>query len=307
MQHTTKTCFLCGQADLTHWAKATDVEYFTTKEYFSFNECPNCRLLLIDPVPEDQLSVIYPSNYYSFAGQKKSIVNSIKESLDKKLFRNILKDLPGNHLKVLDVGGGSGWLLDVIRSISPRVKTTQVVDIDPQAEQLAKEKGHQYFCGRIEDFDTAEQFDFVLLLNLIEHVADPLAVLKKIETILKPGGVVLIKTPNYDALDARMYRHRNWGGLHCPRHWVLFSKESFTKILSAAGLTMKSFSYTQGAPFWTVSVLAAMQRRGWVKMSAERPAYKHPLFPVFLGLFAAFDILRKPFAKTSQMFITVSK
>jgi len=300
-------CFLCGNNDFKLWASATDVEYHTTTDYYQFYECQHCKLLQIDPVPLDKLGIIYPSNYYSFASQKKSLVNDIKESLDKRLFNKILKQLKSDNLKVLDVGGGSGWLLNVIQSISPRVKYTQVVDIDPDAEALAKQNGHNYFCGRIEDFNTTEKFDFVLLLNLIEHVSDPLAVLNKIQNILTDDGVVLIKTPNYDALDARLFRNKNWGGLHCPRHWVIFSKESFELVAQKAGLKIKSFSYTQGAPFWTVSVLAWMNKKKWVSITAERPAYRHPLFPVFLGLFAAFDLLRKPFAKTSQMFIILSK
>ncbi len=300
-------CFLCGESNFRHWAKATDVEYFTTDNTFSFKECQNCKLLMIDPIPADQLQVIYPPNYYSFIAPKKSMVNNIKEWLDKRLFKQILNRLQSEHLKVLDVGGGSGWLLNFVRSLSGRVKETYVVDIDRNAESLAIKNGHKYFCGRIEDFETTEKFDFVLLLNLIEHVSDPLAVMKKISDILTPHGVLLIKTPNYDSLDARLYRHKNWGGYHCPRHWVLFTKKSFQRLAHAAAFKITKFSYTQGAPFWAVSTLASLQKKGLVKLSAARPAFMHPLFAPLLGIFGAFDLLRTTFSKTSQMFITLSK
>ena len=91
MQTHPDKCFLCGEQNFKLWAKATDIEYFTTKDYYSFYECQNCKLLQIDPVPEDKLSVIYPSNYYSFASQKQTLVNSIKEWLDKRLFKKINK------------------------------------------------------------------------------------------------------------------------------------------------------------------------------------------------------------------------
>lgn len=297
-------CFLCGKSDYTYWSTSTDVEYHTTTDNYDFYECQSCKLIQIHPVPADKLSIIYPPNYYSFVTNKKTIVDSIKEWMDKRLFRNILGNLKGD-LKVLDVGGGSGWLLNVIRSISDKVTFTQVVDLDKNAESLARQNGHEYFCGRIEDFETTQKFDFVLLLNLIEHVENPLVVLSKIEHILTDQGIVLIKTPNYDSLDARIFKP--WGGLHCPRHWVLFNKQSFTRLADKANLKIKSLSYTQGAPFWTVSVLSRLQQKGLVKITAQRPAIKHPLFPVFLGIFAAFDLLRKPFAKTSQMFIVLSK
>ncbi len=253
-------CFLCGKSNFEFWCAATDFEYRTTEESYDFYECVNCKLLQIDPIPGDKLSVIYPNNYYSFAEQKKSIVSDIKEWIDKRLFKKILKNLKGD-LKILDVGGGSGWLLNVIRSVSARVKFSQVVDLNKDAESLAKQNGHEYFCGRIEEFETSQKFDFVLLLNLIEHVEDPLAILKKIENILSDQGVILIKTPNYDSLDAEIYKNKYWGGLHCPRHWVLFCKESFTKLAEEASLKIKSFSYTQGAPFWAYSILSSLEKK----------------------------------------------
>jgi len=41
-------------------------------------------------------------------------------------------------------------------------------------------------------------------------VRDPVAVLQKMSGMLAPDGLILIKTPNYDSLDARIFRHRNW-------------------------------------------------------------------------------------------------
>ena len=121
--------------------------------------------------------------------------------------------------------------------------------------------------------------------------------------LLAPGGRILVKTPNHDSLDARLFRHRSWGGYHCPRHWVIFTPESFARAARAAGLGIERTALTQGAPFWAVSVLEALGRRGWAKVDRARPMCRHPLFGPLLGLFAAIDILRKPFARTSQMFV----
>ncbi len=297
-------CFLCGKTDFVYHSTSTDIEYHTTKDNYDFYECQNCKLLRIDPIPVDKLSIIYPSNYYSFLKNKKTIVDSIKEWMDKRLFTNVLGKLKGD-LKVLDVGGGSGWLLNVMKSLTDRVKFTQVVDLDADAEKLARENGHEYFCGKIEDFKTNQKFDFVLLLNLIEHVENPLAVLQGIESVLTDQGLVLIKTPNYDSFDARIFN--SWGGLHCPRHWVLFTEQSFRKTAEKANLRVESLTYTQGAPFWAVSILGWLQKKKLVNVNAQRPAIQHPLFPVLAGLFAGFDLLRKPFAKTSQMFIILRK
>jgi SAM-dependent methyltransferase len=195
----------------------------------------------------------------------------------------------------------------VIRDIDSRVKFTQVVDFDPGAEQLARKQGHEYLCGRIEDFETNQKFDLVLLLNLIEHVADPYQVLAKIRGMLSPHGIVLVKTPNYDSLDARVFRNKNWGGYHSPRHWVLFTKESFERVAGRAGLKIKSFTYTQGAPFWTTSILFWLADKGMISVTKERPAVYHPLYPLLGGISAAFDFVRSPFGKLSQMFIVLGR
>jgi 2-polyprenyl-3-methyl-5-hydroxy-6-metoxy-1,4-benzoquinol methylase len=301
----TQACLACGSPDLVRWAAATDVEYHTTDELFSYHRCGGCGALSIDPVPADRLRDIYPENYYSYAEGKKSVVHSLKAWLDRRFFRQILSRIPGHRLRVLDVGGGAGWQLGALRATDPRVTDTQIVDLDPHAADIARRNGHRYFCGRIEEFASDDRFDLVLLLNLIEHVQDPTEVLRKVAAILSPDGVVLVKTPNHDAWDARVFRHQSWAGYHCPRHWVLFTRESFESTARQAGLAVRAFSYTQGAPFWAASVIAWLARRGLLRVTRERPVFYHPLFGLAAAGFAALDFLRRPFAKTSQMFFVL--
>jgi 2-polyprenyl-3-methyl-5-hydroxy-6-metoxy-1,4-benzoquinol methylase len=258
--------------------------------------------MFIHPVPLERLAEIYPPNYYSFAQSQDSIVHRIKTWLDKRYFRPLLKKVPGDSLSALDVGGGAGWELNVLKQADKRISYTQVVDLDTDAEKLANANGHQYFCGRIEDFTSEKKFDVILMLNLIEHVANPLAVLEQARTLLSPSGIILIKTPNIDSWDARLFRNKNWGGFHCPRHWTLFTKESLSGLVEKAGLKVLQANYTQGAPFWTTSVLFALERLGWVSITRQRPVVYHPLFGVLSAGFAAFDFVRGRFAKTSQMF-----
>jgi 2-polyprenyl-3-methyl-5-hydroxy-6-metoxy-1,4-benzoquinol methylase len=300
-------CLGCGSSNTTPWCTATDAEYFTTDDPFRYFACADCEVLFIDPVPRDRLAEIYPSNYYSFSTPKKSFVVRVKDWLDNRVFVKLLRSLPGSELNLLDVGGGAGWQLSGLRALDPRVKLTQVVDLDPAAATLARENGHEYFCGRIETFETDRKFDLVLMLNIIEHLDDPTAVLVKVRELLSPNGVVLIKTPNYDSLDARIFRDGNWAGYHCPRHWILFTRESLLAKVAAAGLATTSFWYTQGAPFWAGSALFWLKKRGWVQITRERPVVYHPLFGLFSAIFAGVDFVRKPFAKTSQMFVMLRR
>ncbi len=300
-------CPICRNPKPTLWCKATDEEYHSTgSEEFTYFHCDRCSCLFIGDMPTDRLAQIYPANYYSFRPIKKNLALRIKEALDKRLFASLLAKLSGTSLSVLDIGGGTGWLLGIIRQIDPRVTYTQVVDIDEGAQSEALLAGHHYFRGTIEAYQPDRLYDLVLMLNLIEHVADPKATLAKVGALLKPGGIALIKTPNIESWDARIFRRTYWGGLHAPRHWVLFSEKSFRLALEGTGLQITDLKYTQGAPFWTWSVLAWMHRRKWIVISAQRPAIYHPLATGLQMLFAALDFLRSLMGqKTSQMFIVL--
>ena len=298
----THQCPICAQARATYFATARDVEYFTTPEDFTFYRCADCDVLFLSPMPSDRLSEIYPANYYSFQVEgSRSIAQRVKQFLDDRTFVELTRDIKGSSLAALDVGGGSGWLLNDLKRAEPRVNRTTVVDIDPRAEEIARSNGHAFYLTTFEQFDANEQFDIILMLNLIEHVTDPVAVLRKAKKLLRPGGRIWIKTPNYDALDARIFKNRSWGGFHAPRHFVLFTKDSLVRHCEAAGFTVARCCYTQGAPFWAVSVINELRLLGLCTVTASRPSPESPLTPLFHIIFAAFDFLRMPFAKTSQI------
>ncbi|HXQ10049.1 MAG TPA: fatty acid desaturase [Caulobacteraceae bacterium] len=300
-------CYACGSAKLSWWCAAADPEYRSTEDRFDYFRCADCGGLSISPCPEDRLSEIYPETYYSYAGESFSLLGAVKHWLDRRLFNSVFAGIPGERLAALDVGGGSGWLLDQARQAEPRLSTTVVVDVNPTAESRARASGHDFVLSRIEDFSDPRRFDLITMLNLIEHVRRPGEVLAKARDCLTDDGVLLIKTPNCDSLDARLLRKSYWGGLHSPRHWVLFTPEGFRRAAAEAGLRVERLQLTQGAPFWATSTLAWMERRGLVRFSRQAPMYRHRLFAPLLAIFAAFDYARRPFMRTSQMFVVLKR
>jgi len=297
-------CPVCGSRRLRFFAKARDVEYYTSDKMFAYQECADCASVFLESPPVDQLRLIYPPNYdsYQAAQGSDSFLESVKARLDLHLFDKLLAQIPGESLKVLDVGGGSGWLLTLVRKASNRVQHTHEIDFDEGAKSAAELAGHAFHCCRIEEFSSDQKFDLILMLNLIEHVSDPRAVLSAMRNLLSPGGLILIKTPNVDTLDCRLFRNHNWGGFHCPRHFVLFNRESLIQLALRCGLRTAKVSYTQGAPQWACSILGWLGLKGWIRISSDRPLYTHKLYPVVCALAAALDMLRSPFMRTAQMF-----
>jgi SAM-dependent methyltransferase len=295
-------CPFCGERAHFH-ARARDEEYYTVPDWFAYYHCLACDVLFISPVPEDRLHTIYPANYYAFDDKKnRTWAVRIKEWLDQLALRKLLRKFNGDTVRVLDIGGGTGWLSTMVRTVDSRA-VTYIVDLDERAKERAIASGHRFFLGRIEDFKPDEKFDLVLALNLIEHVARPDLVFQHIRQLLSAQGRLVIKTPNFRSLDAMLFKNQSWVGYHCPRHFVLFSKRSIDRFLDQAGLQIERFSYTQGAPFWSGSILLLLNRSGLIKLGPDNLLINHPLLPYLQVATAAFDYLRRPFGGLSQMTI----
>jgi hypothetical protein len=120
-------CPICNGTNIALHAVAEDIEYFTSAQKFSYNRCNDCAVLFVSPMLYDRLDEIYPKNYYSFVpAGRTGLVQRVKQALDRRMFRAVTRQIPGEKLAALDIGGGSGWLLDAVKAVDPRVTRTQV-------------------------------------------------------------------------------------------------------------------------------------------------------------------------------------
>ncbi|MEI9908849.1 MAG: methyltransferase domain-containing protein [Bacteroidota bacterium] len=67
------------------------------------------------------------------------------------------------------------------------------------------------------------------MLNLVEHVSDPLTVLQKAASLLAPNGIIVIKTPNTKCRDASLFKNTYWGGAACT---AAFGSSSLKKVFA---------------------------------------------------------------------------
>lgn len=146
--------------------------------------------------------------------------------------RHLTRSAAGGTL--LDVGCGNGEFLDFARRAGWRVTG---LEPDPRAAQVARAGGGEVDVreGGIEVLgEVRAAFDVITLSHVLEHVHEPLELLRACGRLLKPGGCVWIETPNVDSRGHARYR-RDWRGLEPPRHLVLFTHASLTAALRAAG------------------------------------------------------------------------
>src|SRR5207249_2223304 len=104
-----------------------------------------------------------------------------------------------------------------------------------------------------------EPFDAVVMADVIEHLADPVAALRHCSALLRPGGVLCVITPDPSSRVARAAGARWWGLL--PAHTFLFPRATLSDVLRAEGFEtvedaglVRSFS----AGYW----LAGLAERG---------------------------------------------
>jgi 2-polyprenyl-3-methyl-5-hydroxy-6-metoxy-1,4-benzoquinol methylase len=118
------------------------------------------------------------------------------------------------------------------------------VDFDDSAVRIGRTKGLKVHLGNLlEQEFSGNAFDVVTLSHVIEHVHDPVALLRECYRILKPGGQAVIVTPNASSWGHRLYGG-TWRGLEPPRHLHIFSPASSKAVLTAAGFSKIRLSTT---------------------------------------------------------------
>jgi 2-polyprenyl-3-methyl-5-hydroxy-6-metoxy-1,4-benzoquinol methylase len=131
--------------------------------------------------------------------------------------------------QLLEVGCGSGTRLKRMADLGWRVEG---VDFDPIGVRNAQAKGLKVHLGKLaEQRYAADTFDAVVMNHVIEHVPDPRELLIECHRILKPGGRLVVITPNEGSWGHRLYR-TDWRGLEPPRHLHLFNSASLTTLIA---------------------------------------------------------------------------
>ena len=150
-----------------------------------------------------------------------------------RLVRFVPAPRPGARL--LDVGAGSGIYLRLMRELGWDVAG---IEPDPGAVRTSTDAGLAVRQGTMGDLDPATDgtFDAVTVGHVIEHTHDPVAGLRAVWNVMRPGALLWLGTPNRASFGASLFGD-SWRALDPPRHLVLFDRDSLTFALHRAGFT----------------------------------------------------------------------
>jgi 2-polyprenyl-3-methyl-5-hydroxy-6-metoxy-1,4-benzoquinol methylase len=249
-------CPMCGKGMIL-FTKNKDIQKNADDELYSAYECESCNILFQYPFwkPEETAG-FYESNYYAhtedsklprslrilnFYMQNKFLSKLFSPFIRKKLFpyyQGILK-----AKKVLDVGCGKGLFLDVMKKHG--IKTYGLEPSD-QAKAIAIRRGHE-MIDKTFFFSSQKEikFDLITMFQVAEHLSVQEIfeenIFSKMYDLLETGGQLVIETPNYECDYAKRFKS-NWRALELPRHLVIFSPKSISKILSDKGFLVNVYT-----------------------------------------------------------------
>lgn len=244
------TCVLCNSTRAVPYAK--DVRDYITNLPFTVVRCSECGLVFTTPQP-DQMDVFYPQQYRRFGW----VAGTVLQFLYARKARAWVQTL-GVRGRALEIGSGAGWMLRALRRAGWRVVGNERA-IHGSVSTLPRE-GIPVFVGGLEAIRPVPQFDLIILFQVLEHLKDPISVLRHCARLLVPGGTLVVAVPNLDSWQARLCGPF-WFHLDVPRHLFHFTPASLARALDQAGLQVTSIGYRsfEHDPYgWIQSVLNRM-------------------------------------------------
>jgi predicted ATP-grasp superfamily ATP-dependent carboligase/2-polyprenyl-3-methyl-5-hydroxy-6-metoxy-1,4-benzoquinol methylase len=226
------------------------------KDGWTIGRCQNCGLVYVNPTavfkPDHEFSKISLGFQYT-RFQSLNLSADIIEFEKRQLLENraLLEKLSESSIsdfRFLDVGCGSGAS---VRAAAELGWKAVGIDIDPElVEKGRAELQVDLRCTTLLDAHLEkEQFHFIRLRDVIEHLPNPYEVLMEIKHLLVPGGSLLVSSPNEGSLPTTLRllcgcRRRAVATVPPPHHLHGFNRRTLKRIFERAGLTVHEIKST---------------------------------------------------------------
>lgn len=184
---------------------------------------------------------------------KQGLSRAWKQFRQKVIKRNKLPELINKYIpggRVLDIGCAAGGLLASLPAKYEPHGIEVSTDLAKQASAVVNPRGgsimHDNALNGIQKLPE-NHFDGVLMSAFLEHEVEPSGLMAGVARVLKPGGVVIIKVPNYGSVN-RKVRQEKWCGFRLPDHVNYFTPANLKGLIDRHGLTIAQFGLADRQP-----------------------------------------------------------
>jgi 2-polyprenyl-3-methyl-5-hydroxy-6-metoxy-1,4-benzoquinol methylase len=233
-----RRCRLCGKRAISTLGDVapTHPGQFHTNN-FTLQHCSKCEVVYLDPLPTAadlkllyEESVQFSDAHYTDPVQVGKILDHYGSTV------RTLELLPAGG-SVLEIGAGLAWVSRVCKSADPAARTV-AQDISGECAKACPWVD-RYFVGALDALPERGPYQLISLTHVIEHLAEPAAMLRKIATLLAPGGKAFITAPFRPSgwqMPQGIEPWRDYSYLHVPAHITYFSRLWFELQTHLLGL-----------------------------------------------------------------------
>lgn len=237
MYEVVKECPICQNDKLVN--KMVCEDKAVSGESFMLVECRNCGTKITSPRPiEEKIKNYYTSkNYVSHTNKANNIINTLYKIVRNYTIKqkvNLINKFSSKG-KILDVGCGTGEFLKACLKAG-----WEITGVEPNenAWKNSVMNTDNNFYKDVLLVKNKQSYDVITLWHVLEHLYNPNEIIKKLKSLLKEEGVIIIAVPNYESYDA-MYYKENWAAYDVPRHLYHFSTSSIKTLTKNNNLKLK--------------------------------------------------------------------
>lgn len=235
-------CACCGGARLALAYATGDRTLEISRRPFDLYRCRDCDGgMTCPPLTPEETPGVYPQDYWleAPATARERVESALRTALilDRVVHvqREAARQRRSRCARVLDIGCSDAVLLAVLRA---RGHACLGLDVSAIAVRQARRRGVDAQVGGIESLPAESRFDIITLFHTLEHVAEPVALLRQVRSRLAPGGALIVEVPDWTCAEALWFGEA-WEGLDIPRHQTHFGARALAMALRRAGFRIE--------------------------------------------------------------------
>lgn len=197
-------------------------------------ECENCKFVFAKKIPTEKELTEYYEGYGRNDYLSPVTIKRYEEVLDK------MEPFRRNN-KILDVGAGIGYFLEIAKKRGWHVYGTEYTD---EAVKICRDKGINMQQGKLDssNYDKGS-FDVITSFEVLEHINNPVEEINNFHSLLRQGGLVYITTPNFNSV-LRYKLKSEYNVITYPEHLSYYTPKTLEKLFKESGFKKKKIETT---------------------------------------------------------------